>query len=271
MGVQALHSTLNPLYKELPAVRMLNLGILISILGFFLWYDLVLRVGGFFHRDKPVEFSERIMLKTLDRIFSLLRAYRGFRIKYENPEGFTLPERFILVVNHQSVLDIPVLYRALSPAKLRFVAKKKLGFGVPLVSTILRVQGHCLVSQRGEATRAMRDIARFTRRCEKLGYDPVIFPEGTRSRTGELGTFHTGGFRRMLGNTATPIVVVALDGGWRIFGIMAVWKHLSAEPFRVRIVGVLPAPSGKKEVGECLNVCRGLIDTALSKMRTQES
>ncbi len=178
---------------------MMNTLILLSILLIFSEYDLVLRIGRVINRDAPVAYSEVILGRSLDRIFALLRTYRGFFLKVEDGIGAAWPERFILVANHQSIVDIPVLSYLFRTKKLRFVAKKELGAGVPLVSQALRMQGHGLVTRHGDPRQALRSLDRFARHCRESGACPVLFPEGTRSKDGKLGGFHTGALKRILG------------------------------------------------------------------------
>jgi 1-acyl-sn-glycerol-3-phosphate acyltransferase len=99
-----------------------------------------------------------------------------------------------------SHLDAPVLLQALG-VDFRAVAKKEV-FYVPFFSSVLRFAGFIEVD-RGDRAQATRAIARAVDAL-KRGACFLIFPEGTRSRTGEVGPFKKGGF------------VVAMDAGSRI-------------------------------------------------------
>ena len=246
---------------------MINLLIAFSVLLIFITYDIMLRFGRVLDRKGCVPYSEFLLQRTLERIFALIRTYRGFRIELEDRVGKDLPERFILVSNHQSLIDIPLLGLLFGARRLRFVAKKELGAGVPLVSQALRMQDHCLVTRRGDPGQALRALDRYARLCKVNGKCPVIFPEGTRSKDGSLGQFHTGGLKRVLAAESIPIVVVALDGGWRVRGLKSVVKNLNGSWYRVRIAAVLPAPEGKKGIIEAEKASRELIADALKEWR----
>jgi len=246
---------------------MINLLIAFSVLLIFITYDIMLRFGRVLDRKGCVPYSEFLLQRTLERIFALIRTYRGFRIELEDRVGKDLPERFILVSNHQSLIDIPLLGLLFGARRLRFVAKKELGAGVPLVSQALRMQDHCLVTRRGDPGQALRALDRYARLCKENGKCPVIFPEGTRSKDGSLGQFHTGGLKRVLAAESIPIVVVALDGGWRVRGLKSVVKNLNGSWYRVRIAAVLPAPEGKKGIIEAEKASRELIADALREWR----
>jgi 1-acyl-sn-glycerol-3-phosphate acyltransferase len=252
---------------------MVNVLILLSVLIVFLIYDFVLRVGRVVNRERPVEYSEFILGLTLERIFSLIKSYRGFTLEVEDRLGDRWPERFILVSNHQSIVDIPVLGLILMirmKKKIRFVAKKELGRGVPLVSLALKMQKHGLVTRHGDPGQALKSLDRFARNCKATKACPVIFPEGTRSKDGKLGTFHTGGLRRILSVEPIPVVVVALDGGHRIRGIKEIMRNLNGSGYKLRILDVLPPPANKHELAALTEKSKALIASALSEWRGLE-
>jgi 1-acyl-sn-glycerol-3-phosphate acyltransferase len=124
----------------------------------------------------------------------------GTRIVVEGRERLADHGNTVIVANHVSHLDAPVLLLAFG-IDFKAVAKKEV-FYVPFFSSVLRFAGFIEVdrSNRAQATRA---IARAVSAL-KAGACFLIFPEGTRSRTGELGPFKKGGF------------VVAMDAGSRI-------------------------------------------------------
>jgi 1-acyl-sn-glycerol-3-phosphate acyltransferase len=246
---------------------MINLLLLLCILFIFVEYDIELRVGRVINRDAPVEYSEFVLGKTLERIFSLIRVYRGFRLDLDDRVGKDWPERFILVANHQSIVDIPVLGYLQRKRRIRFVAKKELGKGLPLVSQALRMQKHCLVTRRGDPGQALKALDRFARHCKETGACPVIFPEGTRSRDGRLGQFHTGGLKRVLATESIPLVVVAMEGGWHIHGLKGVMKNLKGSHYRVRIVGVIPAPKTRQEIVAAAEKSHDMIAEVLAEWR----
>jgi 1-acyl-sn-glycerol-3-phosphate acyltransferase len=115
---------------------------------------------------------------------------------------------FIYMSNHQSHIDIPVLYATVPSQTLRMVAKTEL-FRVPLFGKAMRL-GHMIEVDRSDRQRAVESL----RRAAQLIGDGVsvwIAPEGSRSRTGALGPLKKGGFY-LARETGTPIVPVALNG-----------------------------------------------------------
>jgi 1-acyl-sn-glycerol-3-phosphate acyltransferase len=248
---------------------MLNALVIVSILILFGCYDVLLTLSRFLAPSRAFETTEFFAKRSVRHIFSLMRSYCRVRIELENLSGRGLPEKFLLVVNHQSLMDIPACIALFPERMLRFVAKRELGDGIPFVSLILRSQGHALIRRKGDATQAMRSIRRYARRCQREGTCPVIFPEGTRSLDGEVGEFHTAGVRKILGETALPIVVAVLDGGWRIAKVKDLVKNLRGVRFRMHVLSVSEPLTEKKEVLEAISVAREDIVEGLRRMRSE--
>jgi 1-acyl-sn-glycerol-3-phosphate acyltransferase len=204
------------------------------------------------------------------RIFSIMGAYLDFHYKGETSSKKALPHQYLLIANHQGLLDIPLLMRFLDGSRLRFVAKEELGRHVPLVSRILTTDRHCLVPRTGGATKAMRCIDDFARRVAASDQLPVIFPEGTRSKDGELGTFHAAGFRRFLDHCPLPVAVCAIDGGWRIGSLDGIARRMRGGTYRVEILKIYPAPHGKEEQVRILEEGKSLISAKLAEWRSNE-
>lgn len=240
-----------------------------AIIALFIWYNALVGLLRILAPGRAAAITERFARSSVRHIFNLMGAYCGVRLEIENRSGEELPGRFLLIANHQSLIDIPVLMALMPERKLRFVAKKELGDGIPWVSMILRTQGHALVRRGGEAGQSMRSIVRFARRCEAEGTCPVIFPEGTRSTDGEVGAFLTAGVRKILSETPLPVVVAALDGGWRIAKVKDVLKNLGGASYEVRILSVLPEMTAKKEVLDALERSRVDIEASLKAMRQE--
>ncbi|MBP7868089.1 MAG: 1-acyl-sn-glycerol-3-phosphate acyltransferase [Acidobacteria bacterium] len=117
----------------------------------------------------------------------------------------------ILMSNHQSNMDIPILLTAL-PIPFRFLAKESL-FRIPFLGWYLRRCRHIPIHREDprKAVRSLRDAA------EKIrgGVSVLVFPEGTRSEDGHLQEFKKGGF--LLGTFSGALLVpVAIAGSRQV-------------------------------------------------------
>jgi 1-acyl-sn-glycerol-3-phosphate acyltransferase len=110
--------------------------------------------------------------------------------------------------NHESNVDPPVLFRALHP-QLHILYKAEL-HKFPIMGTAFDVGGFVAV-ERENRERAMASIGRGAQSL-RAGNSFLIFPEGTRSRTGDLLPFKKGGFIMAI-QAQAPIIPVAVQGG----------------------------------------------------------
>jgi 1-acyl-sn-glycerol-3-phosphate acyltransferase len=203
------------------------------------------------------------------KIFWFTRVLAGMRTDFEAERGGRLPPVFLVVCNHQSLADIPVLAVTLPGSQLRFVAKRRLRRLVPYVSRNLRYGRSALISRTGDlrdGTNQMRRLAGLARE----GICPVVFPEGTRSRTGAVGEFFAGAVRIVLEEHPMPVLSVALDGGWRISRVHQLFINLRGNHYRARPLTLYPAPRGKREIGEMLVRIKAEITAQVDAWREED-
>jgi 1-acyl-sn-glycerol-3-phosphate acyltransferase len=115
---------------------------------------------------------------------------------------------YVYMSNHQSHLDIPMLYATLPSPTIRMLGKKEL-FQIPLWGRALRAAEFIEVD-RSNHVRAMKSIDR-AKELIRDGVSIYLAPEGTRSVTGKIGKLKKGGFHLAI-DTHTPIVPVAVKG-----------------------------------------------------------
>ena len=186
-----------------------------------------------------------------------------------------LPRRFVLVSNHQSLLDIPVLITALPGRTLKFVAKRSLKYGVPLVSKCLRYGGDALIVRprgRIDTTRIrllIRELRRFSALADE-GACPVVFADGTRSRDGAVHRFHSGGLTIVLEGRRLPIVSAALDGGYRLRGFAGL-ARMGTTRYRVRFLSVYRPPENKAELRQMVQHMHTEIAAQVERWRRETS
>jgi 1-acyl-sn-glycerol-3-phosphate acyltransferase len=115
---------------------------------------------------------------------------------------------YVYMSNHQSHLDIPMLYATLPSPTIRMLAKKEL-FRIPFWGPGLR-KAEFIEVDRSNHARAVQSIEQAARLLRD-GVSIYLAPEGTRSLDGRIGKLKKGGFHLAL-DTQTPIVPVAIRG-----------------------------------------------------------
>jgi 1-acyl-sn-glycerol-3-phosphate acyltransferase len=144
----------------------------------------------------------------------------GARVEVEGAEHVDSRRPTLYACNHQSSIDIPVLFLAL-PVNLRFIAKEQLRW-VPLVGWYLQLAGHILIDRSNRA-RAIASLDKAAVEIARRKISLIVFPEGTRSPDGRILPFKHGSFGLAL-KARIPVVPVTLEGSssvmprrsWRI-------------------------------------------------------
>lgn len=214
--------------------------------------------------------SEIIVRNTPRLLFAFFKQYLGFRFEGDYTNIKMLPEQYLIISNHQSLLDIVVHMNYYNGTRLRFVAKQELGNRIPLVSPMLKSGKHCLVKRTGSPAQAMKAIDKFAKHVLENNLIPVIFPEGSRSKDGSLGTFYAAGFRRFLSGAPMPVAVCAVDGGWQISSIRQMAQNMKNGAYRIKLLKVYDAPKTKEEQLQILEQAKILIQEQLDKWRAAD-
>lgn len=140
----------------------------------------------------------------------------GARYSFYNPQDLPKDRPIIVVANHQSMYDIPPIIWHLREHHPKFVSKKELGKGIPSVSYNLRHGGSALIDRK-DSRQALTEIAKLGKYIEKHNRMAVIFPEGTRSRTGQPKRFQGMGLKVLMkASPSAYIVPVSINNSWKM-------------------------------------------------------
>jgi 1-acyl-sn-glycerol-3-phosphate acyltransferase len=158
------------------------------------------------------------------------------RVRVQGIENVKTGASYVLCVNHQSHMDIPIVLAAL-PFQFRFAAKKQL-FRYPFLGWHLRRSGHVPIDRENPhaAVKSLREAADAVRH----GTPVVIFPEGGTSRDGTIKPFKGGGFM-LATKSEAPVVPITIRGSRTV--LMPKTYHVRGGPVDV-IVGEPIAPDG---------------------------
>jgi len=140
----------------------------------------------------------------------------GTRISFYNPYQISTDRPLIIVCNHQSMFDISPIMWHLRKHHVKFVSKKELGKGIPSVSYNLRHGGSVLIDRKNPR-QSLSAMMTFGDYIEKTKRAAVIFPEGTRSKTGIPRPFKTKGLEMLIKKVPSALIVpITVNNSWKM-------------------------------------------------------
>jgi len=142
----------------------------------------------------------------------MARIILGTRLEVSGIEGIEKRKAYIFMSNHLSIIDGPLLFM-LIPQSLRVIIKKE-AFRIPIIAQAMRQIGFIPVDRK-RLKGGKESIDRASRMIREKGSSFLIFPEGTRSRDGELQPFKRGGFFLALDSQA-DIIPVTIKGTYEM-------------------------------------------------------
>ncbi|HEX5437635.1 MAG TPA: lysophospholipid acyltransferase family protein [Gemmatimonadaceae bacterium] len=169
------------------------------------------------------------------------RAIAGVRISVR---GAISPASCVVLMNHQSIVDIPIGL-TLMPGPLAVIpTRDRYRRGIPGISPYVRMAGFPFVTQRPTALRsdlqALKGVVDDVARGEQ---SLLIFPEGHRTRDGEIGQFMKAGLRLILKRTHCPVYCIVADGMWTARTYAEAAANFSHAQVRVVVLGPFASPA----------------------------
>ena len=170
---------------------------------------------------------------------------------------------YVMVINHNSGFDIFAAYKI--PLNFRWVSKREV-FRVPFMGPMLTIHGDIPI-ERGNASEAMAKMLRLGKLWLGRGATVAIFPEGTRSKTGEINRFKAGAFNlaKEAGVEILPVVMTGTNEFFRK-NWMVNWRNRVA-------IRVMPPVSvetvASTEVKDLMQQVRESMVEELAKLRAE--
>lgn len=140
----------------------------------------------------------------------------GNTVTFTNKQNIPAGRPIIFMANHQSLLDIPPLIYYLRKYHAKFISKVELTRSIPSISYNLKVGGGANID-RNNPKQSLMEMAKLGTRMKENNWSTVIFPEGTRSKTGKVKPFQAGGIAIILKKCPDALIVpIAIDGSWKM-------------------------------------------------------
>lgn len=200
--------------------------------------------------------------RILVRIFFFIPPF--WRQRVIGRELIDRKRRYVIVVNHNTVIDIPALYYI--PLNFRWVSKREV-FRTPFFGQYLLLHGDICIN-RGHAAAALEQLVRDGKKWISRGASVAVFPEGTRSKDGEIHRFKAGAFT-LAKEAGVDILPVVLDGTKTL-----IKKNLAfnwGNRITVRVLPPVPAAEvAALETHLLMQTVRDRMCEALAEIRKQQ-
>ncbi len=160
------------------------------------------------------------------------------KLEIENGDRIDPNESYLIMANHNSFVDIPVLFKTM-PFYTYFIAKKELK-KIPLLGWYIKAYGMIFIdrSNRVNAQKSIEEAAILIAN----GKHVIIFPEGTKSKDGKIAKFKKGGFH-LADQAQVPILPIKIEGARNV------WPN--KKPFQLK-KGIITVKVGKPIEAESL-------------------
>ena len=187
-------------------VYYLCFGLTLVIFHPIQWF--CLNVFGYQAHKKSVDYLNFCLTKCTNIL--------GTTYSVKNKEVIPNNVPIIFVANHQSLYDIIGIIWFLRRFHAKFVSKKELGKGIPSVSYNLRHGGSVLIDRK-DPKQALPVIKGIGEYIEKHNRSAVIFPEGTRSKTGKPKEFAQSGLKILCKYAPNAYIVpISINNSWKM-------------------------------------------------------
>jgi 1-acyl-sn-glycerol-3-phosphate acyltransferase len=226
----------NILAYPLSVIHYLIYGLLLVVFHPLQW--LTLHLFGYTAHKKTVDYLNFMLIRSM-YLF-------GTRVRFINKHEIPKNVPIIIVSNHQSAYDIPPISWFLRKTHPKFVSKIELGKGIPSVSFNLKHGGSVLIDRK-DPKQALSSIANFAKSIEKNNWSGVIFPEGTRSKTGVPKRCSENGLKIMTKYAPSAYILpVTINNSWKLVQ-KGVFPLGIGEKFSMEVHEAIPVSSMKFE------------------------
>lgn len=191
----------------------------------------------------------------------MLRLNPGWSLEIKGADTQKIEAPTIVVANHQSFMDLPLIY--LLPWSMKWVAKKDL-FKIPIFGWIIFMTGQLGIDRKSRfSAKKLDELVKPV----KKGIPAMIFPEGTRSRTGELESFKNGAFN-LARRYNFQVLPVVLEGGHKAMP-PGDWKLWFKQKFVISVLNPVK-PADFKSIKELKLFTHSVIKKELETIRASQ-
>ena len=182
-------------------------------------------------------------------------------VKVEGRENIERGQSYVFVANHQGAFDIFLIYGFLG-RNFKWMMKQSLR-KIPLVGKACEAAHHVFVDRSGPSK--IKESYEKARGELKDGMSLVVFPEGSRTLTGELGVFRRGAFM-IADELQLPVVPLTINGSFHVMPRQRDGRFIRWHPLRLTIHHpIYPMGKGQDNIQEMMRISHQVIKESLEK------
>lgn len=180
-------------------------------------------------------------------------------------------EDTLVLMNHQSVLDIPLMVASLHDRYPRIITRKRYLRWIPLISHMVRLYQYPVVDPRANSAETKKMLAAIRDAARTTDVPLGIFPEGTRTRNGEVGPFRPTGLKLILRQRPWTVYVLVADGFWQRAKLKDFMSGMSAIRGDIRLLGPFAWTDPKTDSEPFMDEMRTVMVDTLAAMRAERA
>jgi len=209
---------------------------------------------------------QRFLSRTL---FMILKRFGGADI----PQPGRVPggPGILILMNHQSILDIPMAIASGQGVFSRIVTRQRYARWIPVISHTIRTLEYPVVNPRAKAGTGRRLLEQLDQVARTSVAPLILFPEGTRSLDGEIGRFRTAGLERILRAREWIVYVLVSDGYWRHGKLVHFLDGMQEIKGRLSVLGPIEWSDPAANPANFIAQMRNLMVDELARVRREDS
>ena len=178
-------------------------------------------------------------------------------------------EPVVAIMNHQSVMDIPVAVTLFGRYSPLFPTRDRYKWKIPFLSPTLRIGRFPFITQRPEGLEQdLASLGEAAARVARGDNSLLIYAEGHRTRDGQIGRFMRQGPRLILTQSKRPVYTIVADGMWGARTFTNALAALGNSRIHVAITGPFEPPT-PENADAFLDQLRASMMATLAEIRRQ--